>query len=75
MAETKIRVKTSDGQIVEVDLDVAKQWGPINNMYEGMESFPRNFDDFSIHWKFLVQSTLMKILWNWNISPPSYYKK
>ncbi len=35
MSEDKVRVKTSDGDILEVDLDVAKQWGPINNMYEG----------------------------------------
>jgi hypothetical protein len=35
MAEDKVRVKTSDSDVLEVDLDVAKQWGPINNMYEG----------------------------------------
>lgn len=35
MTESKVRVKTSEGNIIEVDLDVAKQWGPINNMYEG----------------------------------------
>lgn len=35
MSEDKVRVQTSDGDIIEVDLDVAKQWGPINNMYEG----------------------------------------
>ena len=36
MTESKVRVKTSDGNITEVDLDIAKQWGPINNMYEGI---------------------------------------
>jgi hypothetical protein len=35
MAEDKVRVQTGDGAILEVDLDIAKQWGPINNMYEG----------------------------------------
>lgn len=35
MSEDKVKVKTSDGDIVEVDLEVAKLWGPINNMYEG----------------------------------------
>ncbi len=36
MSAEKVRVKTSDGDILEVDLDVAKQWGPINQMYEGI---------------------------------------
>lgn len=35
MSETKIRVKTSDGVEVEVDLEIAKQWAPIKNLYEG----------------------------------------
>jgi hypothetical protein len=35
MAEDKVRVQTSDKHILEVDLDVAKQWGPIKTMYEG----------------------------------------
>jgi hypothetical protein len=36
MAEDKIRVKTNDGKILNVDLDIAKQWVPINTMYEGI---------------------------------------
>jgi hypothetical protein len=41
MAEDKVRVKTNDGEILEVDLDVAKQWGPINNMYESKFLYQR----------------------------------
>jgi hypothetical protein len=47
MSEDKVRVKTSDGDILEVDLDVAKQWGPINNMYEG-KIYPKKFFSFNI---------------------------
>ncbi len=35
MAEDKVRVQTSDKDVLEVDLDIAKQWAPIHNMYEG----------------------------------------
>jgi hypothetical protein len=38
MAEDKIQVKTSDGQTLEVEADVAKQWAPIKNMYEAFGS-------------------------------------
>lgn len=63
MAESKVKVKTSDDQIVEVDLDVAKQWGPVNSMYEGMLIIPRkSIHYFRIGLKFLEQLTLMKIL-------------
>ncbi|CAF0734824.1 unnamed protein product [Adineta steineri] len=34
MAEDKVRVQTSDGEILEVDYAIAKQWAPIKNMYE-----------------------------------------
>jgi hypothetical protein len=47
MSEDKVRVQTSDGDILEVDLDVAKQWGPINNMYEG-KIYPKKFFSFNI---------------------------
>jgi hypothetical protein len=35
MAADKVRVQTNDGDILEVNLDVAKQWAPIKLMYEG----------------------------------------
>ena len=31
----KVRVQTNDGDILEVDLDIAKQWAPIKNFHEG----------------------------------------
>ncbi|CAF3809321.1 unnamed protein product [Adineta steineri] len=34
MAEDKVRVQTSDGETLEVDYAIAKQWAPIKNMYE-----------------------------------------
>jgi hypothetical protein len=35
MAEGKIQVKCGDGGVIEVDLDIAKTWGPIQSAYEG----------------------------------------
>ncbi|UJR38490.1 hypothetical protein I4U23_031158 [Adineta vaga] len=34
MSADKIRVETSDKDVLEVDLAIAKQWAPIKNMYE-----------------------------------------
>jgi hypothetical protein len=34
MADEKIKVSTIDGDIVEVDVSVAKKWGPIKAIYE-----------------------------------------
>ncbi|CAF5164451.1 unnamed protein product, partial [Rotaria magnacalcarata] len=34
MAEDKIKVTTRDGDILEVDLYVAKQWQPVKLIYE-----------------------------------------
>ena len=34
MADEKIKVSTTDGDIVEVDVSVAKKWGPIKAIYE-----------------------------------------
>ena len=34
MAEGKVRVQTSDGDVIEVDAGIAKQWGPIRSLYE-----------------------------------------
>ncbi|CAF0883831.1 unnamed protein product [Rotaria sordida] len=38
MSEEKIKVQTSDGDIIEVDLFVAKQWEPVKNIYEVLDS-------------------------------------
>jgi hypothetical protein len=66
MSEDKVRVKTSDGDILEVDLDVAKQWGPINNMYEG--KFLHRKENllnliFVVNLKFSVLSIQKKSRW------------
>lgn len=34
MADEKIRVSTIDGDTVEVDVSIAKKWGPIKAIYE-----------------------------------------
>ncbi|CAF0872892.1 unnamed protein product [Rotaria sp. Silwood1] len=38
MSEEKIKVQTSDGDVIEVDLFVAKQWEPVKNIYEVLDS-------------------------------------
>jgi hypothetical protein len=35
MADDKIRVKTNDGDVIEVERTIAKQWAPIKTLYEG----------------------------------------
>jgi hypothetical protein len=50
MAAEKVKVQTSDKDIIEVDLDIAKQWGPIKTIYEGRIIFKiiHSFHYFSL---------------------------
>ncbi|CAF3318797.1 unnamed protein product [Rotaria socialis] len=60
MAEDKIKVATSDGDILEVDLYIAKQWQPVKLIYEVLDS--TNVPENPIDLDAISTETLKKII-------------